>query len=134
MKVKLILLWVLASAGSLISAKEALAECNFHGCSQVPGVECNFHGCPIPPNGGECNFHGCPSPTKVEAPPQQQQQQQQYPVMSYPYPVPYPQQTSQPQQSVSDCMNELMYEKVGQSRYRTRISEETAINACTRNR
>jgi hypothetical protein len=58
---------VLGLAPTLVISKVALAECNFHGCSQVPGVECNFHGCPNPPNGAECNFYGCP-PATSEAP------------------------------------------------------------------
>jgi hypothetical protein len=58
---------VLAITPTLGINKVAVAGCNFHGCSQVPGVECNFHGCPNPPNGAECNFHGCP-PATSEAP------------------------------------------------------------------
>ncbi len=93
----------------------AQAGCNFHGCSQVPGVECNFHGCPNPPNGGSCTFHGCPPATPV-----QQQQQPQSPVVvpiPYPYyPGVYPQQQQpqiqqqtqiQPRESLSDCIIKL---------------------------
>ena len=89
----------------------AQAGCNFHGCSQVPGVECNFHGCPNPPNGGSCTFHGCPPATPV-----QQQQQPQSPVV-VPVPIPYPyygggypqqqQQQTQPRESLSDCIIKL---------------------------
>lgn len=89
----------------------ASAGCNFHGCSQVPGVECNFHGCPNPPNGGACTFHGCPPATPVSNNPPANNNGGGYPVMPvvvpvYPgvYPPPQQQQQQQPKESLADCI------------------------------
>ncbi len=108
--ISLISIGLLFGAATLaLTETAAQAECNFHGCSQVPGVECNFHGCPNPPNGGSCTFHGCPPATPV-----QQQQQPQSPVV-VPVPIPYygggssqqQQPQTQPRESLSDCIIKL---------------------------
>lgn len=135
MKIKLVVLGLLmGTGGGLGVGAAAQAGCNFHGCSQVPGVECNFHGCPIPPNGGECNFHGCPPPTQ-----QQKTQQRQQGAIYVPVPVPqYPQQTINQRsqanpEDIANCMKSLMYAQRDQYEGldRTEVSEQTAIQACT---
>lgn len=133
MKAKLVLLSLLMGTGGTLGVGAvAQAGCNFHGCSQVPGVECNFHGCPIPPNGAECNFHGCPAPTQ-----QQRPQQQQQGTVYVPVPVPQYQQQNTNQRSqanpedIASCMKSLLYSPSDNGPRRTAISEQAAIQACT---
>lgn len=129
-KVRLVILGLFMGVGGAFSiGAAAQAGCNFHGCSQVPGIECNFHGCPIPPNGGECNFHGCPPPTQ-----QQQAQPQQRPNTEQPNrpDVVFQQSPRANPTDIADCMNKLMYRVVAgySNPQRTNISEQTAMQAC----
>jgi hypothetical protein len=119
---------VLGMTPTLGISKVAIAGCNFHGCSEVPGVECNFHGCPIPPNGGECNFHGCPAPTSVSKPVENPTQQPSQQIIITPQPQAQP-QTPQTE-SVADCITKIL--QIDNNRYEgPDYSKEEAREICT---
>lgn len=110
----------------------ASAGCNFHGCSQVPGVECNFHGCPNPPNGAACTFHGCPPATPVVAPPPQQQTAGGGTVIVVPngggWGQPPQQQQTPPRESLADCIIKI---RTDTARRGSWISVQDAKEVCS---
>jgi hypothetical protein len=100
--------------------------CNVFGCSQSSVAECNPFGCPNAPMGAECTPFGCPS----------SQQPAPAPVSKQPTVVLVPVEREQNPnpggsgKAIAECMQSLLYRETSTGRYRTEISEGTAVQAC----
>lgn len=132
---KSLIIGATVTLGVGIKGNNALAGCNFHGCSQSSVAECNFHGCPNAPMGAECNFHGCPpSPPAASPPPANPNPPSASTVIVVPngggQNPPPPPNPGGSGEAIAKCMESLLYIQTYTGRVRSRISEETAVQAC----